>query len=292
MIWNGRIPQAILRLCRKAARRVLPGALACLTLLATLWDAAAAADCGGDGAGFNAWLARFKRRAAEQGISQGAIAAGLAGVTYDPTVIRLDRSQRSFKLSFEQFYARRVDPGLMRHGLSLMHTHHATLERIEKRFGVPGPILIAIWGLETNYGADSSGKYSILRSVATLAYDCRRSDFFTGHLLDALRIVERGDLTPAQLRGGWAGEIGHTQFLPSGYLKYAVDFDGDGRRDLEHSVPDMLASTANFLAGHGWQSRQGWQPGSTNYMVLKEWNRAEVYQRTIAVMASRLAGGR
>jgi lytic murein transglycosylase len=263
-----------------------------LALLAVPSAAAWAADCGHDGAGFNTWLARFKVRAAEDGISPAAIAAGLAGVTYDPTVVRLDRSQRSFKLSFEEFYARRVGSGLMRRGLSLLHTHHATLERIEKRFGVPGPILIAIWGLETNYGGDSSGRYSILRSVATLAYDCRRSEFFTGHLLDALRIIERGDLTPAQLRGGWAGEIGHTQFLPSGYFKYAVDFDGDGRRDLEHSVPDMLASTANFLAGHGWQRGEGWQPGSANYAVLKEWNRAEVYQRTIAVMAGRLAGER
>ena len=150
---------------------------------------------------------------------------------------------------------------------------------------MPGPILISIWGLETNYGADSSGKFSIIRSVATLAYDCRRSEFFTGHLLDAMRIVERGDLTLAQLRGGWAGEIGHTQFLPSGYYKYAVDFDGDGRRDLEASVPDMLASTANFLKGHGWQAGQGWEPGSPNYAVIKEWNKAEVYQRTIAVMS-------
>ena len=96
-----------------------------------------------------------------------------------------------------------------------MRTHQATLARIEQRFGVPGPILIAIWGLETNYGADSSGKYSIIRSLATLAYDCRRSEFFTGHLLDALRILQRGDLSLAQMRGGWAGEIGHTQFLPS-----------------------------------------------------------------------------
>jgi lytic murein transglycosylase len=275
----------------KSAGRALQGALL-LALLAVPSAAAWAADCGHDGAGFNAWLTRFRVRAAEQGISPAAVAAGLAGVTYDPTVVRLDRSQRSFKLSFEEFYARRVGSGLMRRGLSLLHTHHATLERIEKRFGVPGPILIAIWGLETNYGGDSSGKYSILRSVATLAYDCRRSEFFTGHLLDALRIIERGDLTPAQLRGGWAGEIGHTQFLPSGYFKYAVDFDGDGRRDLEHSVPDMLASTANFLAGHGWQRGEGWQPGSANYAVLKEWNRAEVYQRTIAVMAGRLAGER
>jgi lytic murein transglycosylase len=253
--------------------------------LTALVSAARAIECGHDAGGFDSWLARFSNLAAAQGISRAAISSALTGVSYDPTVIRLDRSQRSFKLSFEEFYARRVGPALIRRGLSLMRTYQATLERIERNFGVPGAVLVSIWGLETNYGADSSGKFSIIRSLATLAYDCRRSEFFTGHLLDALRIVQRGDLTPAQMRGGWAGEIGHTQFLPSGYFKYAVDFDGDGRRDLEHSVPDMLASTANFLRGHGWQ------PGSVNYAVIKEWNKAEVYQRTIAVMASKLAAG-
>jgi lytic murein transglycosylase len=269
----------------------LLGRGALVALFVALSSAAWAAECGESGAGFDTWLQRFKTRAAAQGISPAVISSALAGVSYDPTVVRLDRSQRSFKLSFEEFYARRVGPGLMRRGQSLMRTHQATLARIEQRFGVPPTILIAIWGLETNYGADSSGKYSILRSLATLAYDCRRSEFFTAHLMDALRILERGDLTLAQMRGGWAGEIGHTQFLPSGYYKYAVDFDGDGRRDLERSVADMLASTANFLKGHGWQAGQGWGPGSANYAVLKEWNRAEVYQRTIATMASRLREG-
>ena len=266
------------------------GAIA-LALMLLLPSAAGAADCGNDGNGFEAWLGRLKQRAAAEGISPAAISSALAGITYDPTVVRLDRSQKSFKLSFEEFYARRVGEGLMRRGRALMRQHQATLDRIEKRFGVPAPILIAIWGLETNYGADSSGKFSIIRSVATLAYDSRLTVFFTGHLLDALRIVERGDLTLAQLRGGWAGEIGHTQFLPSGYYKYAVDFDGDGRRDLEHSVPDMLASTANFLQGHGWQAGQDWGPGTANYNVIRDWNRAEVYQRTIATMASRLREG-
>ena len=265
-------------------------ATAAVLMLAAM-PAAALADCGNDAAGFNAWLTRLKARAAAQGISPAAISSALAGVTYDPTVIRLDRSQRSFKLSFEEFYARRVGSALIRRGQALMRTHRATPDRIEERFGVPAPILIAIWGLETNYGADSSGKYSVVRSLATLAYDCRRSDFFTAHLLDALRIVQRGDLTPAQMRGGWAGELGHTQFLPSGYYKYAVDFDGDGRRDLERSVPDMLASTANFLKGHGWRAGQGWEPGTANYAVIKDWNKAEVYQRTIAVMASKLREG-
>jgi membrane-bound lytic murein transglycosylase B len=111
-------------------------------------------------------------------------------------------------------------------------------------------------------------------------------------LINALRIVERGDMTPAQMRGGWAGEIGQVQFLPSSYMKYAVDFDGDGRRDLVRSVPDMLASTANFLKGHGWRAGESWQPGSANYNALQEWNKAQVYSRTIAVAAERMMEGR
>ena len=277
---------------RMSVRANVWAGLAVAASLLAVAPVASAADCGDDAAGFDAWLTRLKRTAVTQGISPAAVNSALAGVTYDPTVIRLDRSQRSFKLSFEEFYAKRVDGSLIRRGQTLMRTHADTLNRIEKRYGVPGSIIIAIWGLETNYGSDSSGKYSVMRSLATLSYDCRRSDFFTAHLLDALRIVERGDLNLAQLRGGWAGEIGHTQFMPSGYYKYAVDFDGDGRRDLEASVPDMLASTANFLKGHGWQAGQGWEPGSANYAVIKDWNKAEVYQRTIAVMAGKLAESR
>jgi lytic murein transglycosylase len=267
---------------------------ACVAVLglATLFPATVLAqECGNEPAGFEVWLARFKAKAAQQGISQSAISRTLDGISYDPTVVRLDRSQRSFKLSFEEFYAKRVDNLLIKRGQSLMQTHRATFASVEQRFGVPAPVLVAIWGLETNYGRDTSGKFSIARSLATLAYDCRRSAFFTGHLLDLIRIVQRGDMTPAELRGGWAGEIGQTQFLPTGYYKYAVDFDGDGRRDLVRSVPDLLASTANFLKAHGWKAGQSWQPGTANYEVLREWNKAEVYQRTIAIMASKLAGG-
>lgn len=267
----------------------------CLTaavgLLLAWLPAAALADCGNDAAGFARWLERLKARAASQGISAATISSALAGVTYDRRVVRLDRSQRSFKLSFEAFYARRVGPALIRRGQARMHRHRATLDRIERRFGVPAPVLIAIWGLETNYGADTSGRFSILRSLATLAYDCRRSAFFTTHLIDALRIVERGDMAPAELRGGWAGEIGQVQFLPTAYVRYAVDFDGDGRRDLVNSVPDMLASTASYLKAHGWQRGQSWAPGTANYAVIREWNRAEVYRRTIAVMAAQLREG-
>jgi lytic murein transglycosylase len=258
--------------------------------LVGLAGTARAAECGNDGSGFDAWLARYKREIAAQGISQRAIAQGLGGVTYDPNVIRLDRSQRSFKLSFEQFYARRVSNALIRRGQRMMQTHAATLDRIERRFGVPGSILMAIWGLETSYGGDVLGKFSIVRSLATLAYDCRRSEFFTNELNHALHIIDRNDVPASQMRGGWAGEIGPMQFLPSSYDKFAVDFDGDGHRDLFHSIPDMLASTANFLKGHGWQAGQPWTPGSANWSALQQWNKAEVYQRTIATMAMKIDG--
>jgi lytic murein transglycosylase len=250
-----------------------------------------AAQCGSGAGGFQSWLKQFRTEAASHGIRPATIASALSGLSYDPTVIRLDRSQHSFKLSFERFYARRVNAALISRGKALMRRHRATLDRIERRFGVPAGVVVAIWGLETHYGADASARYSILRSLATLAYDCRRSDFFTRQLLDAVRIVDRGDLSASQLRGGWAGEIGQTQFLPTAYIRYAVDFDGNGHRDLVHSVPDVLASTANFLASHGWQRGKSWQPGSANYGVLGEWNKAEVYQRTISVMAGKLEGG-
>ncbi len=263
--------------------------LIALVLAATAGEAAAA-QCGSGPAGFQSWLQRFRLQAAAQGIGSGTVLSALSDVTYDPTIIRLDRSQHSFKLSFQQFYARRVDKALINKGRVLMQRHRALLDRIEKRFGVPGEVIIAIWGLETHYGADATARYSIIRSLATLAYDCRRSEFFTGQLLDALRIVDEGDLTPAQLRGGWAGEIGQTQFLPTPYIRFAVDFDGDGKKDLIHSVPDILASTASFLAGHGWQRGGGYQPGSQNYSVIAEWNKADVYDRTIAKMADELGG--
>ena len=155
---------------------------------------------------------------------------------------------------------------------------------------MPGPVIVAIWGLETDFGT-SVGKKDVIRSVATLAFDCRRTDMFQAQLIDALRIVDRGDLTPAEMRGDWAGDFGQTQFLPSSYYKYAVDFDGDGRRDLVHSVPDVLASTANYLKGYGWQRGQRWNEGDPNFEAIRGWNKAMVYAKTIAAFAERLEGG-
>ncbi len=250
-----------------------------------------AAPCGNTAAGFDRWLKDFKREAVAAGIPRRVVERALGNVRYSSYVIKLDRNQKSFKLSFDRFWRLRVNNALIRKGKRLMRQHARLLRRIERRYGVPAPVIVAIWGLETGFGRNS-GKMPVFRSLATLAYDCRRSDFFRRELMSALKIVARGDMTPEQMRGAWAGEIGQTQFLASKYLAYAVDFDGDGRRDLIRSVPDVLASTANFLRAHGWRPGEGWQPGTYNYNVIKQWNRATVYQKTIARLADILAGRR
>jgi lytic murein transglycosylase len=236
---------------------------------------------------FQAWLDDFKTEAAAKGISPSAISAGLNGVALDQGVLSRDRSQRVFSQSFEEFSGRMVPPRLAR-GASLMKQYGSVLGRIEKSYGVPGEVLVAIWGLETDYGVNT-GKFQTIRSLATLAYDCRRAETFRTELMDALRLIERGDLAASDMRGAWAGEIGQTQFMPSSYLKYAVDFDGNGRRDLLHSAPDVLASTANYLASYGWKSGKDWEPGSANFAVIQQWNKSEVYARTIGYFASQLA---
>lgn len=252
---------------------------------------ALAADCGSGPDGFSAWLARFKKAAVAQGISQRAIDSALGGVDYSSKVISLDRNQHSFKLSFEKFYARRVSNGMINQGRSWIAANPSLVARMEQEFGVPAPVVVSIWGLETNYGANS-GNMPIFPSLATLAYDCRRSDFFRENLLNALRVVDRGDMRPSQMRGAWAGEIGQTQFMANAYYKYAIDFDGNGRRDLVNSDADVLASTANYLKGYGWQRGGSWKPGSHNWQVLHEWNKAEVYVKTIAVMAEKMSSGK
>jgi lytic murein transglycosylase len=246
---------------------------------------AMAATCGSGN--FQAWLDDFKNDAAAKGISQAAISTGLAGVTLDQGVLSRDRSQRVFNQSFEEFSGRMVPPRLAR-GANMMKQYGSVLGRIEQSYGVPGEVLVAIWGLETDYGVNI-GKFPTIRSLATLAYDCRRSEEFRAQLMDALRIVERGDLAPSEMRGAWAGELGQTQFMPSSYIKYAVDFDGNGRRDLLRSAPDVLASTANYLASYGWQRGKDWQPGSANFAVIQQWNKSEVYAKTIGYFASQLA---
>jgi lytic murein transglycosylase len=251
-------------------------------------DPALAAHCQ-DPAGFETWLENVKQEAAGQGISNPAISAALAGVSYDPAVVSRDRRQGVFRQTFEQFSARMVSTYRLQRGGVLIKRHDATFGRIEQQFGVPAPVIVAIWGLETDFGVNQ-GKFATIRALASLAYDCRRTERFQAELMDALRIVERGDLSPGEMHGAWAGEIGQTQFMPSSYLKFALDYDGDGRRDLIRSVPDALASTANFLKSYGWRRGEAWSPGSTNFEVLLEWNKSQVYSKTIAYFASKLAG--
>ena len=258
-----------------------------LTLtLALVSGPALAAKCGNGAGGFNSWLGQYKKEARKRGISQKTLNRAFKGVSYDKRVIRLDRSQKSFKLSFAQFYKRRA-AGLIGRARSKLKQNAGLLKRIEKRFGVPGPILVSIWGLETGFGANS-GRMNVVRSLATLSYDCRRTKFFTRNLNAALKIIQRGDMSPGQMRGAWAGELGQTQFMAHSYVRFAVDFDGNGRRDLVRSKADVLASTANYLRGHGWKRGGSWGPGTHNHNVLRKWNKAGVYRKTIAKMASAL----
>ncbi|MBR0697414.1 lytic transglycosylase domain-containing protein [Bradyrhizobium lablabi] len=259
------------------------------TLAIGLWllssAAGFAAPCGTSP--FDTWLDDFKKEAAAKGISNNAIQTGLAGVTPDKAILSRDHSQQVFNQTFEQFSGRMVPPRLSR-GSNMLKQYGSVLSRIEQAYGVPGEVLVAIWGLETDFGANT-GKFPTIRSLATLAYDCRRSEMFKAEMMDALRIIERGDLAPQEMRGAWAGEIGQTQFMPSSYIKFAVDFDGNGKRDLLRSVPDVLASTANFLASYGWKRGKEWEPGSANFAVIQQWNKSEVYARTIGYFATQLA---
>lgn len=266
-------------------RRMGMHALILAAVMALMADSAAAATC--RSGSFDQWMEGFKREASAKGIGARALAA-LDGVAYSPQVVALDRRQGVFKKSFEEFGIPRVNQRLTK-ARGMMQRHAATLARIERQFGVPGGVVVAIWGLETDFGVNM-GKQPALRALATLAYDCRRTAMFQAELLDALRIIDRGDLTAAEMRGAWAGELGQTQFLPSSYMKFAIDFDGNGRRDLIRSVPDVLGSTANYLKSYGWKRGEGFAEGSHNFSVFKQWNRSGVYQKTIAYFAERLEG--
>src|ERR1700730_3442536 len=265
--------------------RLLLKTLAVSAILSIPVASAQAAPCGSGN--FGAWLDDFKSEAAAKGISQSAIASGLAGVPLDQAVLSRDHSQRVFSQSFEEFSGRMVPPRMTR-GANMMKQYGSVLGRIEQTYGVPGEVLVAIWGLETDFGVNI-GKFPTIRSLVTLAYDCRRADTFRSELMDALRIIERGDLSPSEMRGAWAGELGQTEFMPPSYIKYAVDFDGNGRRDLLRSAPDVLASTANYLASYGWQRGKDFEPGSAHFAVLPQWNKSEVYSKTIGYFASQLA---
>jgi lytic murein transglycosylase len=204
-----------------------------------------AATCGGD---FGTFMAGIAREAQAAGVARGVIDTAFAGVSPDPAVLAFDRRQRgTFRKSFEEYAATRVTAGRISGGRKRLQQHAALLARIEQQFGVPAPVIVAIWGLESDFGTGDMGRLPVVRVVATLAHDCRRTELFQRELIAALQILQRGDLSLRDLVGAYAGEIGQTQFLPSSYIKYGVDYDGNRHVDLRHSVPDVLASTANLL---------------------------------------------
>ncbi|MCK0208191.1 lytic murein transglycosylase [Starkeya koreensis] len=231
------------------------GALAALLLAPA--PASAQQNCGNNGAGFDQWLAGFKQEAVTQGVSPRTVAAALNGIAYAPDIVATDRGQKVFGQSFFQFSDRMVANYRIQQGRQQIQKNPQLFARIEQTFGVPGAVLVAFWGLETDFGANMGDKPT-LRSVATLAWDCRRADVFRVQLLAALKIIDRGDLTPQTMRGPWAGELGQFQFLPDHYLNYGVDFDGDGHINLIRSAPDALASAANYLRALGWKAGQPW----------------------------------
>lgn len=264
----------------------LSAAFISVATLVSVPGTAAAVECSNTAAGFDQWAARFKQEAAQQGVSKRTLDRVFSAVSYSNSTIRADRGQRSFKLSFDQFMQKRGGQTIINRGKTIKKNNAALFERLERRYGVPAGPLIAIWGMETGFGS-FLGKEHTLSAVVTLAFDCRRSAFFTEQLYAALDLVERGYLD-VNARGAAHGEIGQTQFLPRNVILYGVDGDGDGKVDMVRSRADALASTANFLRGHGWQPGAGYQPGEPNFEAIRGWNAASVYQQAIAYIGARI----
>ena len=250
------------------------------TLLACLGGDAFAAQCGSSPAGFETWKREFAQEAAAKGIGATATTA-LLHANYASATIAADRGQRSFGLSLDQFLAKRGAAALVARGRSVKQSQAALFASIQQRYGVPPGPLIAIWGMETGFGSQR-GNQNMLSSIATLAYDCRRPQFFTEQLYAALRLIDRGTLSGAT-RGSMHGEVGQTQFMPKNILAY-------GTGNLEVAA-NALNSTANFLRAHGWRAGAGYQPGEPNFAAIEAWNAASVYQKAIALIGRQIDGG-
>jgi membrane-bound lytic murein transglycosylase B len=250
------------------------------TVLACLGTKADAAQCGSTAAGFEGWKRELADEARAKGVGGPSIAA-LMQTNYATATIAADRGQRSFSLSLDQFLAKRGASSIVARGRGLKQSQAALFGSIQQRYGVPPGPLLAIWGMETGFGRQR-GNQNMLSSIATLAYDCRRPEYFTEQLYAALKLIDRGSLS-ASTRGSMHGEIGQTQFLPKNILAY-----GTGNLDV---AANALNSTANFLKAHGWRAGAGYQPGEANFAAIQAWNAAPVYQRAIALIGRQIDGG-
>src|SRR5215203_2373394 len=254
--------------------------LAALAAVVGMASEAGAAQCGNTAAGFETWKQQFAAEARAKGVSASATSA-LMATNYATATIAADRSQRSFRLSLNQFLAKRGGSATVARGRALKQSNAALFASIEQRYGVPPGPLLAIWGMETGFGRQR-GNQNTLAAVATLAYDCRRSAYFTDQLYAALTLIDRGIFSPGT-RGLMHGEVGHTQFLPKSILNY-----GTGG-SLDNSSTALM-STANFLKGHRWSAGGGYQPGQANFGAIQAWNAASVYQRAIAIIGQQIDG--
>ena len=262
------------------SKKLLTAAFAALAISVSFAPQAHAATCGNSAGGYEAWKQQFAGEARAKGISASTIQA-LMATNYAQATINADRGQRSFQLSLEQFLAKRGATTIVDKGRKLKQSQGALFASIQQRYGVPPGPLLAIWGMETGFGTQR-GNQNMLASIATLSYDCRRSEYFTEHLYAALQLIDKGALSPSQ-RGSMHGEVGQTQFMPKAILAY-------GTGNLENSA-NALSSTANFLRAHGWKTGAGYQPGEPNFAAIQAWNAAGVYQKAIALMGRQIDGG-
>lgn len=275
--WSAHEPPKGFRVIDDKQRKTV--AAAALAALLCVANGAEAAQCGNSAAGFESWKRQFADEVG--GRASAASLAALMTTSYSTATISADRGQKSFKLSLEQFLAKRGGPAIVSRGRGLKRSNAALFASIQQRYGVPAGPLLAIWGMETGFGA-VRGNINTLSAVATLAYDCRRSAYFTEQLNAALTLVDRGVIT-ASTRGAAHGEVGHTQFLPKNVLVYGAGGD-------LNNTSDALNATANFLKGHGWRAGAGYQPGEPNFAAIQGWNAASVYQRAIAQLGRQIDG--
>ena len=206
---------------------------------------------------FSTWLTGLKAEAASRGISAGTIDTAFKDIHLIKRVVELDRNQPEFKLTFETYMKNVVNPDRISRGRRLLAEHREVLEKVEQRYGVQPRFLVAIWAIESNFG-DHRGGFSVIESLTTLAYDARRGTFFRNELINALKILDEGHISLADMRGSWAGAMGQVQFIPSSFVSFAVDFDEDGRKDIWHNLPDIFASAANYLSSYKWQKGRTW----------------------------------
>jgi membrane-bound lytic murein transglycosylase B len=258
----------------------MPRRFALALLVLALPLPALAAQCGNSAAGFEGWKQAFAPEARQKGVGASGLAA-LMGTSYATRTIAADRGMKSFKLSLDQFLVKRGASTIVSRGRALKQTHAALFASIEQRYGVPPGPLLAIWGMETAFGSQRGNEH-MLSAVATLAYDCRRTEYFTDQLYAALTLIDRG-VFAAGTRGSMHGEYGQTQFMPKSILQWGVGNLG--------SASGALTSTANFLKAHGWRAGAGYQQGEPNFAAIQGWNAATVYQQAIALMGRQIDSG-